>query len=177
MLHDITTFAAPNCSQSIIIRAQGEAKSAELVGESLKKNKGFLELRKLEAAREIATTLADSRNKVMLDSDTLLLNGRQSQLRTIHPTKFYFSCWKCRRWEKIQQIVYYDNDIVDFEHVFERAATRGNEEFHYGNVEVGACQRDKNRIPKLVYDSESSCIALGVVQRGPKVQRLTITSP
>ncbi|TFK40841.1 band 7 family-domain-containing protein [Crucibulum laeve] len=60
--------------QSIIVRAQGEAQSAELVGESLKKNKGFLELRRLEAARDIATILATSGNKVMLDSQSLLLN-------------------------------------------------------------------------------------------------------
>lgn len=63
--------------QSIIIRAEGEAKSAELVGESLRKNKGFLELRRLEAAREIAGTLSQSQNKVMLDSQSLLLNGKQ----------------------------------------------------------------------------------------------------
>ena len=61
--------------QSIIVRAQGEAQSAELVGESLRKNKGFLELRRLEAAREIAQTLSTSGNKVMLDSQSLLLNG------------------------------------------------------------------------------------------------------
>lgn len=61
--------------QSIIIRAEGEAKSAELVGESLRKNKGFLELRRLEAAREIASTLSGSQNKIMLDSQSLLLNG------------------------------------------------------------------------------------------------------
>ena len=36
------------------MRAQGEAKSAELIGEALRQNKGFLELRRLEAAREIA---------------------------------------------------------------------------------------------------------------------------
>jgi len=60
--------------QSIIVRAQGEAKSAELVGEALRKNKGFLELRRLEAARDIATILAGSGNKVMLDSQSLLLN-------------------------------------------------------------------------------------------------------
>ena len=57
------------------MRAQGEAKSAELVGEALRKNKGFLELRRLEAARDIATILAGSGNKVMLDSQSLLLNG------------------------------------------------------------------------------------------------------
>lgn len=36
--------------QSIIVRAQGEAKSAELIGEAVKANKGFLSLRRLEAA-------------------------------------------------------------------------------------------------------------------------------
>ncbi|KAF9533209.1 band 7 family-domain-containing protein [Crepidotus variabilis] len=60
--------------QSIIIRAEGESKSAELVGDALKKNQGFLELRRLEAARDIATTLSQSQNKVMLDSQSLLLN-------------------------------------------------------------------------------------------------------
>ncbi|KAJ6559110.1 hypothetical protein DFH09DRAFT_1161935 [Mycena vulgaris] len=59
---------------SIIVRAQGEAKSAELIGESMRTNKGFLELRRLEAAREIANLLANSGNKVMLDSASLLLN-------------------------------------------------------------------------------------------------------
>jgi len=70
-----TTIIKSIFFQSIIIQAEGEAKSAELVGESLKKNKGFLELRRLEAAREIANTLAQSQNRVMLDSQALLLNG------------------------------------------------------------------------------------------------------
>ena len=63
------------CLQSIIVRAQGEAKSAELIGESLRRNKGFLELRRLEAARDIATILSQGQNKVMLASDSLLLDG------------------------------------------------------------------------------------------------------
>lgn len=57
------------------MRAQGEAQSAELIGDAMRKNKGFLELRRLEAAREIATLLSTSGNKVMLDSASLLLNG------------------------------------------------------------------------------------------------------
>jgi prohibitin 2 len=61
--------------QSIIVRAQGEARAAELIGEAVRSNKGFLQLRKLEAAREIATTLSASGNKVMLDAKSLLLNG------------------------------------------------------------------------------------------------------
>jgi hypothetical protein len=61
--------------QSIIVRAQGEARSAELIGEAVRTNKGFLQLRRLEAARDIAGTLAQSGNKLMLDSRSLLLNG------------------------------------------------------------------------------------------------------
>jgi prohibitin 2 len=60
--------------QSIIVRAQGEAKSAELIGEAIKNKPGFLELKRIEAAREVATMISRSNNKVMLDSDTLLLN-------------------------------------------------------------------------------------------------------
>jgi len=60
--------------QSIIVRAQGEARSAELISDAIKANKGFLELRKLEAARDIASMLGTSGNKVVLDANTLLLN-------------------------------------------------------------------------------------------------------
>lgn len=69
--------------QSIIVKAQGEAQSAILVGEALRKNKGFLELRRLEAAREIADTLAGSGNKVMLDSQSLLLNVAGEQAKDL----------------------------------------------------------------------------------------------
>ncbi|KAI6114299.1 band 7 family-domain-containing protein [Pisolithus sp. B1] len=60
--------------QSIIVRAQGEARSAELIGEAMRNNKGFLDLRRLEAARDIANVLASSGNRVMLDAQSLLLN-------------------------------------------------------------------------------------------------------
>ena len=60
--------------QSIIVKAEGESKSAELIGEAVKNNPGFLELRKLEAAREIAETVATSKNNVYVDAGTLLLN-------------------------------------------------------------------------------------------------------
>jgi prohibitin 2 len=62
--------------QSIIVRAQGEARSAELIGDAMRNNKGFLQLRRLEAARDIATLLSESGNKVMLDAQSLLLNGK-----------------------------------------------------------------------------------------------------
>lgn len=60
--------------KSNIIRAQGEAKSAEMIGEALTENPGFIELRKLEAAREIASTLSNSPNKLYLNSNSLLLD-------------------------------------------------------------------------------------------------------
>jgi len=73
--------------QSIIVRAQGEAQAAELVGESLRKNKGFLELRRLEAARDIAAQLATSGNKIMLDSQGLLLNVAGNDAKEILKVK------------------------------------------------------------------------------------------
>jgi len=60
--------------QSAIIKAEGEAASARLIGESIQQNPAFLTLRKIEAAREIAGTVASSANRVFLDSDSLLLN-------------------------------------------------------------------------------------------------------
>ncbi|KAI4964264.1 hypothetical protein ZWY2020_006781 [Hordeum vulgare] len=63
--------------KSAIIRAQGEAKSAELIGNAIANNPAFVALRQIEAAREIAHTIAVSNNKVFLDSGDLLL-GLQS---------------------------------------------------------------------------------------------------
>ena len=62
--------------QSIIVKAEGEAKSASLIGDAVKNSPGFLELRKLETAKEIAETVSKSKNKIYLDSDALLLNVR-----------------------------------------------------------------------------------------------------
>jgi len=68
---------------SIIIKAQGEAKSAELIGEAMRTNKGFLELRRLEAARDIANLLASSGNRIMLDAQSLLLNVASDDAKEI----------------------------------------------------------------------------------------------
>ncbi|XP_062212969.1 prohibitin-6, mitochondrial-like [Phragmites australis] len=62
---------------SAIIRAQGEAKSAELIGQAIANNPAFLALRQIEAAREISHTMATSNNKVFLDSNDLLLGLQQ----------------------------------------------------------------------------------------------------
>ena len=69
--------------QSIIVKAEGEAQSAALIGNAVKNNPGFLELRKLEAAREIAKTMATSNNKVFADAESLLLNVKEPIVKSI----------------------------------------------------------------------------------------------
>jgi prohibitin 2 len=58
---------------STVVRAEGEAKSAKLLGETIKERPEFLQLRKIEAAREIATIISKSQNRVYLNADSLLL--------------------------------------------------------------------------------------------------------
>ena len=63
--------------RSTIIKAVGEAKAARLLGEAMTSSPAFLDLRRVEAAREIATIMGKSRNRVFLEADTLLLNLTQ----------------------------------------------------------------------------------------------------
>ncbi|KAG1328187.1 Prohibitin-6, mitochondrial [Cocos nucifera] len=71
--------------RSAIIRAQGEAKSAQLIGQAIASNPAFLALRQIEAAREIAQTIANSSNRVFLNSNDLLLNLQEMNVDS--PTK------------------------------------------------------------------------------------------
>ncbi|XP_015901220.1 prohibitin-1, mitochondrial [Ziziphus jujuba] len=66
--------------KSAIIRAEGEATSAKLIGQAIAQNPAFTALRKIEAAREIAQTISNSSNKVYLNSDDLLLNLQDMNL-------------------------------------------------------------------------------------------------
>lgn len=67
---------------------QGEAKSAQLIGEAIATNPAFITLRRIEAAREIANTVANSSNKVFLNADSLLLNLNEINVEpTAPPTK------------------------------------------------------------------------------------------
>lgn len=68
--------------KSAIIRAEGEATSAKLIGQAIASNPAFITLRKIEAAREIANTISNSANKVFLNSDDLLLNLQEMNLDT-----------------------------------------------------------------------------------------------
>lgn len=60
----------------MVVKAQGEARSAELIGEAIKKSKSYVELKKIENARMIAQQLQESgsKNRLMLDSEGLGLN-------------------------------------------------------------------------------------------------------
>jgi len=60
--------------RSIVIRAEGEAAAAELVGKAIQANPAFIQLRRIDAARDVASMVAGSQNKVYLNADNLLLN-------------------------------------------------------------------------------------------------------
>jgi prohibitin 2 len=75
-------------SKSTIIKAQGEAKSIEMIGKAVSSNPGYIELRQLDAAKEISRVVGGSNAKVFLDSNSLLLNVLQDpNKRTTVATK------------------------------------------------------------------------------------------
>ncbi|TRY89323.1 hypothetical protein DNTS_003482 [Danionella cerebrum] len=57
-----------------IIQAEGEAQAAKMLGEAVTKNPGYLKLRRIRAAQNIAKVVAASQNKVYLDANSLVLN-------------------------------------------------------------------------------------------------------
>ncbi|XP_061492726.1 prohibitin-2 [Rhineura floridana] len=57
-----------------IVQAEGEATAAQMIGESLGKNPGYIKLRKIRAAQNISKTIAASQNRVYLTADNLVLN-------------------------------------------------------------------------------------------------------
>ncbi|TVY45073.1 Prohibitin [Lachnellula subtilissima] len=62
--------------QAMVVRAQGEARSAELIGDAIKKSRSYVDLKRIENARAIAQILqeAGGKNKLFLDSEGLGLN-------------------------------------------------------------------------------------------------------
>merc|ERR1719191_2468838 len=57
-----------------IITAEGERKSAEMIGKAMAQNAGFIELRRINAAKDVSEKLAKSSNRVVLSTDSLMLN-------------------------------------------------------------------------------------------------------
>lgn len=62
----------------MVVRAQGEARSAELIGDAIKKSRSYIDLREFDNARTIASILEKSQNKVYLDTEGLGLNVTQT---------------------------------------------------------------------------------------------------
>merc|ERR1712065_92622 len=62
-----------------ILLARGEAEAARLIGSAAAENPGYLELMRLDSAKEIAAIIARSGNQVYLNSDNLLLNLLDTQ--------------------------------------------------------------------------------------------------
>ena len=60
--------------KAAIVKAEGEAEAATLIGRATANNPSFMSLRKIEAARDIAGTISASTNRVYLNADNLLLN-------------------------------------------------------------------------------------------------------
>jgi len=61
--------------KSIIISAQGEAEAAKLIADAVSNNPGFVEMREIQYAQDVAKTIANSDFKVYLSSDVLLMSG------------------------------------------------------------------------------------------------------
>merc|ERR1719220_1783241 len=57
-----------------IIHAEGERQSAAMIGNAIKANPGFIELRRIQVAKDISNLLAKSNNRMVLSTESLLLN-------------------------------------------------------------------------------------------------------
>lgn len=62
-----------------IITADGEAQAAKLIGDAISNNPGYLKLRKVKAATQIARTIAQSQNRAYLNASSLILNVADPQ--------------------------------------------------------------------------------------------------
>merc|ERR1712115_230348 len=60
--------------QQKIVQAEGETAAARMLGDAISQNPGYLKLRKLAAAQKISTTVAQSQNRIYLNSGSLMLN-------------------------------------------------------------------------------------------------------
>lgn len=66
---------AEQLKQAAIIRAEGESEAAQLISKALAANgTGLIAVRRIDAARDIAQTLARARNVTYLPSSNMLLN-------------------------------------------------------------------------------------------------------
>uniref|UniRef100_A0A915ID25 Prohibitin n=1 Tax=Romanomermis culicivorax TaxID=13658 RepID=A0A915ID25_ROMCU len=73
--------------QQKIVQAEGEAQAAKMIGEAVSNNSGYLKLRKLRAAQNIAKTISASQNRAYLDAGSLMLNISSKDYQTDIETK------------------------------------------------------------------------------------------
>lgn len=64
-------------AEGAIVKAKGEAEAARIINESSKSSPAFIELRKIEAQKEIAQTLSKSQNVIYLPSNTILMTDKK----------------------------------------------------------------------------------------------------
>jgi len=69
-----TVERAKQEKQQKIVQAEGEAAAATMLGAAITRDPGYLKLRKLKASAQISNVIAQSQNRVYLDSSSLLLN-------------------------------------------------------------------------------------------------------
>lgn len=64
--------------KAAVVRAEGEAEAARLISEAIKQHgSGLIEVRRLDAAKDIAETLSKSRNVMYLPAGVNLLLSQQ----------------------------------------------------------------------------------------------------
>lgn len=69
-----TVLKAQEEKKRTIIHAEGERESARMIGSAIKANPGFIELRRIQVAKEISALLSKSSNRMVLSTESLLLN-------------------------------------------------------------------------------------------------------
>merc|ERR1740117_1093300 len=70
-----------------IIHAEGEKEAAAMIGDAIRSNPGFIELRRIQVAKEVAGLLSKSANRLVLSTDSLLLNIMSTSNTTANMNK------------------------------------------------------------------------------------------
>jgi len=68
--------------KSMIIKAEADAKSISLIGEQVNQNPAYLQIQRIDVARQISAILAQSKNKILLPSESLMINLNDKAFET-----------------------------------------------------------------------------------------------
>lgn len=64
-------------AEAAIVKARGEAEAARIINSASQASENFIELRKIEAQKEIAKTLASSNNVIYLPNNAVMMMGHK----------------------------------------------------------------------------------------------------